>query len=157
MVHVNAAKTSAIALGVRLAVSTESFYSGSSEAPLNNRPPTPIGTRSVLKFVEKSSSDNSSTSTPNSFLSVFWDVIAQGGGGLADLYEVSSADAPINPYENFLPTSRNFFTYPGSLTVYPCDEIVSWVVFEEPVVVFAGDIDYLRDIVAASPYTITFS
>jgi carbonic anhydrase len=41
----------------------------------------------------------------------------------------------------FLPTSRATFRYAGSLTTPPCSEIVSWIVFRDPVEAGVGQIE----------------
>jgi carbonic anhydrase len=49
------------------------------------------------------------------------------------------ADPAINP-NSFLPTSRRYYRYSGSLTTPPCSETVDWLLFMEPVQVPEGDI-----------------
>lgn len=41
---------------------------------------------------------------------------------------------------DFLPQSRSYWAYNGSLTTPPCDEIVNWVVFRSPIHVNEADI-----------------
>jgi carbonic anhydrase len=45
---------------------------------------------------------------------------------------VEPPDLAINPL-NFLPTTRNYYTYMGSLTTPPCTEGVLWLVMKQPV------------------------
>lgn len=152
MVHINEPGTHALVIGVRLQATP---LNTGADSNLNNRPVTPRAERNVSKSFEPYVPPVDQYS-PNPFLSTFWDVWEQGGGGEANLYEVSAAD-DINPYADFLPEHKSFFTYSGSLTSYPCSEIVTWVVFESSLVVFPEDIDNLRRAVAASPYTITYT
>jgi len=41
----------------------------------------------------------------------------------------------------FLPSSRATYRYAGSLTTPPCSEIVSWIVFREPVEAAVGQLE----------------
>jgi len=152
MVHLNTPGTHAFVIGSRLRGTP--LYKASDDN-LNNRPTLPVGNRTLLKSSDPHAQP-ADRIAPNSFLSSFWDVWKQASGGTADLYEVTGAEA-LNPYKDFLPASKTFFTYSGSLTTYPCSEIVTWVVFEDSVVVFPEDIENLRKAVAASPYTLTFT
>jgi carbonic anhydrase len=45
---------------------------------------------------------------------------------------VEPPDVAINPL-SFLPTTRNYYTYMGSLTTPPCSEGVLWLVMKQPV------------------------
>jgi carbonic anhydrase len=49
------------------------------------------------------------------------------------------ANQPLDPAE-LLPGAGPVFRYAGSLTTPPCSEVVSWVVFERPLEVSAGQI-----------------
>jgi carbonic anhydrase len=46
----------------------------------------------------------------------------------------------LNP-ASLLPRRRQYFDYAGSLTVPPCSEVVSWIVFSEPVELSKAQID----------------
>jgi len=46
--------------------------------------------------------------------------------------DLTTVDVPVDP-DFFLPVSRKFFTYEGSLTTPPLLESVIWTVFEEPI------------------------
>lgn len=93
------------------------------------------------------------------FTAHFWDaaVASAGRPASAEVYAgeyVVEAEQAVRPYDEFLPASKNFFTYTGSLTTYPCTEGVTWIVFEEAVTVAPEDVQNLRDAVAAFPGTI---
>ena len=49
-------------------------------------------------------------------------------------------------YSDFLPDSRDYFHYKGSLTTPGYDEVVQWFVLQEPIQVPALYLDQLRDI-----------
>ncbi len=61
----------------------------------------------------------------------------------------------VNPYSQFLPASKTFYTYSGSLTTYPCTEGVTWIVFEQPVTVNSKDIANLVAATACEPHRVT--
>lgn len=100
----------------------------------------------------------------NTFLGQFWEAADIGATGqnyesgtqYSKEYEVTSTVA-VNPYKDFLPASRDFYTYSGSLTTYPCTEGVTWIVFEE--IIQIGEIDLLnmKMAIAKEPHTITLS
>jgi carbonic anhydrase len=60
------------------------------------------------------------------FEPVFWQLPRHQGD--------TAAIASVDP-TTFLPTDRGFFTYPGSLTVPPCSENVTWVLLKSPVTI----------------------
>jgi carbonic anhydrase len=70
--------------------------------------------------------------------------------------QVNSAPAAslINPYRDFLPAKKSFYTYQGSLTTFPCTEGVTWIVYTEPLIVPEDHIKKIRAAVAANPATI---
>lgn len=73
-------------------------------------------------------------------------------------FQYSVTDAPkISPYADFLPASRNYYHYMGSLTTVPCTEGVKWIVFEEPIYVSFDDVWKLRHAVSSESHTITLS
>lgn len=83
----------------------------------------------------------------NTFLQNLW---SQGSSsnvalvkGIVQVGEVDSP-TPVNPYDTFLPARRSYYTYPGSFTTPPCTEAVTWIVFDEPVMVSSDDISILR-------------
>lgn len=47
---------------------------------------------------------------------------------------------------HFLPASTSTYRYAGSLTTPPCSEIVSWIVFREPVEASIGQIETFAEI-----------
>lgn len=63
----------------------------------------------------------------------------------------------VNPYAQFLPASKTFYTYSGSLTTYPCTEGVTWIVFEQPVTVNSNDIANLVATTACEPHRLTMT
>ena len=69
-------------------------------------------------------------------------------------YEVSGVDV-INPYVEFLPADKSFYTYSGSLTTYPCTEGVTWLVFEQPMMVSTDDVKKIMASAVCEPHTIT--
>jgi len=86
----------------------------------------------------------------HSFLDNFW-AAAKAGASMAKYssrktftheYEVESA-VPLSPYVEFLPASKSFYTYSGSLTTYPCTEGVTWLVFDSPISVGRDDVTSL--------------
>lgn len=124
-----------------------------------------------LHMVHKSSSGRylvlgirmSATIAYNNFLHQFWNAAEIGAidqNYEADTkyskeYEVTNATA-VNPYSDFLPASKNFYTYSGSLTTYPCTEGITWIVFEEVVHIGNIDLENLKLAVSNQPNTITF-
>ena len=70
-------------------------------------------------------------------------------------YEISDWDTPLEPYTALLPANKAFYTYSGSLTTYPCSEGITFVVFEEPVMIGHKDLSIIRSAVANEPNTIT--
>ena len=74
----------------------------------------------------------------------------------ATMYEwdVSNAAGPVDFYRGFLPPSRAYWTYTGSLTTYPCTEGVTWIVMEQPVRISQIDLMILRSAVRLNPNTI---
>ena len=62
--------------------------------------------------------------------------------------------SPADFYRGFLPPSRAYYTYTGSLTTYPCTEGVTFIVFEQPVRISKTDLAILRASVVANPNTI---
>jgi hypothetical protein len=71
-------------------------------------------------------------------------------------YEVSGQKT-INPYTEFLPKDKTFYTYSGSLTTYPCTEGVTWIVFEEPMLVSSTDVLRIMASSACGQHTITMA
>ena len=69
-------------------------------------------------------------------------------------YEAEGQTA-INPYVEFLPRDKTFYTYSGSLTTYPCTEGVTWIVFEEPMLVGKDDVARIMAASACGTKTIT--
>lgn len=59
--------------------------------------------------------------------------------------EKKDADLDINAAE-LLPKSRQFYSYPGSLTTPPCSEGVTWLVLKTPVNMSAQHIKQIKDI-----------
>jgi carbonic anhydrase len=88
--------------------------------------------------------------TNNSFLNQFWK-----HGAYMDVNGFSTI--PLNPYSSFLPASRSYYTYTGSLTTPPCTEGLTWIVFEQPIRISRTDINLIRDSVAMTPSTIISS
>ena len=75
-------------------------------------------------------------------------------------YEASGIDAssgfgPLNPYTEFLPADHSFYTYSGSLTTYPCTEGVTWLVFEQPMLVSTDDVKKIMASSVCGAHTIT--
>ena len=69
-------------------------------------------------------------------------------------WDVSNAAGPVDFYRGFLPPSRAYWTYSGSLTTYPCTEGVTWIVMEQPVRISQNDLTILRTAVKSNPNTI---
>jgi len=69
----------------------------------------------------------------------------------------ASGQTPINPYVDFLPADKTFYTYSGSLTTYPCTEGVTWIVYEQPMMVSDVDVRRIMASSACEAHTITMS
>lgn len=52
--------------------------------------------------------------------------------------------------KDFLPTSLDYFSYPGSFTMPPCSEDVLWIVLKHPVAIHPGVIQRFRAILKAN-------
>ena len=50
----------------------------------------------------------------------------------------------INP-ANFLPPSKSYWTYLGSLTTPPLCESVTWIVFKQPIEISSVQLKVMRD------------
>eukprot|EP01041_Mallomonas_annulata_P000403 gene403-731_t len=59
----------------------------------------------------------------------------------------------FNAY-SILPKSKDYYTYMGSLTTYPCTEGVKWIVFDEAVKISSLDLQVLRGSVKLNPETV---
>lgn len=99
----------------------------------------------IAVLLEESAS--SIHNTNNSFLNQFW---KNGAYFDAEYYSTT----PLNPYTSFLPASRSYFTYTGSLTTPPCTEGVTWIIFEQSIRLSRNDIYLIRNSVATTPSTI---
>jgi carbonic anhydrase len=106
------------------------------------------------------------TTRENDFMKTFWDVSEkyynQSGSGDVDsqytyAYHVSNSAVYVDPYTHFLPASKNYFTYSGSLTTYPCTQGVTWIVFEEAIKISSADLSHIKQAVQNMPNTITLS
>ena len=91
--------------------------------------------------------ESSSSTSGNMFLRNFW---AHG----AFTASTQTAKTPINPYTDFLPGSRNFYTYMGSLSTPPCTEGVTWIVFKDIMTVSPSDLKNIHDSVKRTPHNI---
>ena len=49
---------------------------------------------------------------------------------IEDPFDVAELEEEVNPL-HFLPSSRSYFTYAGSLTTPPLHESVTWLVFQQ--------------------------
>lgn len=59
--------------------------------------------------------------------------LAQFMGNLPELKDETHTESATYNAESLLPSSKNYFTYSGSLTTPPCSEIVNWIVMENPI------------------------
>lgn len=75
----------------------------------------------------------------NTTLAPIWDAMPKTAGG-----HVSKADM-ITP-ANFLPARDVTWRYAGSLTTPPCSEIVSWIVYQDPIEASAEQIKAFADL-----------
>lgn len=64
-----------------------------------------------------------------------------------------SGIAPFNPYKAFLPSTRDYWTYSGSLTTPPCTEGVTWVFLPETLYVTPRDLMNLKNSVKYYGYS----
>ena len=114
----------------------------------------------VVSILLLSSPPSDSFTYDNSnFLDNFWKYASWNLSILSDLLSARGGMSigqlePINPYKDFMPKSSAFFHYRGSLTTPPCTEGVSWLVYEDPVLMAREDLLFLRRIVASHPNTI---
>lgn len=70
------------------------------------------------------------------------------GAILAQAPRAKGKSALAKPVDmtHFLPASTSTYRYAGSLTTPPCSEIVSWIVFREPVEASIGQIETFAEI-----------
>lgn len=80
----------------------------------------------------------------NEALSRLWNQLpkAKGQTSQASSVQVNAAE--------LLPSERQHFLYPGSLTTPPCTEGVTWMVMDEPIEMSAEQISALRSIIGTS-------
>ena len=71
-------------------------------------------------------------------------------------WEIDDAEEPLNAYKDFLPKSKSFFHYIGSLTTFPCSNGINWFLFEEPVYITTEDLANMKSAVKNQKYTLTF-
>lgn len=71
---------------------------------------------------------------PNSAVKILWDHLPHGKN------EESAAEGVTVNAADFLPASRAYYNFMGSLTTPPCSEGVTWFVLEEPINVSAKEI-----------------
>eukprot|EP01041_Mallomonas_annulata_P008987 gene8987-18597_t len=101
----------------------------------------------------------------NNILQKLWKIIQQHepNTNLKDPHEVGHAihceaksETPngLNPYA-LLPFSKDYYSYDGSLTTYPCSEGVKWIVMKEHIKASEFDIDVFRTAVMAYSKSIT--
>jgi carbonic anhydrase len=74
-------------------------------------------------------------------------------------YEIKVKDSSLalKIYSSFLPSSRDYYTYMGSLTTYPCTEGIQFIFMKDPVLVTKYDISRMRKAVSVYPKTIVNS
>jgi hypothetical protein len=117
---------------------------------------------SDLKYIATASGFVKKTCNPKSYVEAK-EISAQVAMGTSALsgackyaleYEADGMPA-INPYVDFLPADKSFYTYSGSLTTYPCSEGVTWLVFEQPMLVSENDIVKIMASSVCEPHTIT--
>lgn len=84
------------------------------------------------------------TPSNNTFLNTLW--TAGGTSTLAgsSVLVQSSSNLMLSPYETFLPARPTHYSYNGSLTVPPCSEPVTWLLYDEPVRMSQSDYFMLR-------------
>lgn len=70
-------------------------------------------------------------------------------------YKVTNYNKHLNIYKEFLPASREYYTYMGSLTTYPCTENIQWIIFSQDISISSKDLYKLKDSIAMYPNTIT--
>jgi carbonic anhydrase len=70
---------------------------------------------------------------------------------------VKNSTSAMKVYSSLLPASRDYYTYMGSLTTYPCTEGIKFVIMKEPVAVSNGDIKRTRKAVSMYPNSIVNS
>jgi len=106
----------------------------------------------------------------NSFLSEFWENeveianevkdkaskegIEEIGKELRNEQELAPTkefQAPIDPYDFFMPANRSYYMYQGSLTTPNCGMNVNWVIFHEHALISRKQLNQYRDGVANFP------
>ncbi len=98
----------------------------------------------VVGVLLEAASTQFTTPSNNTFLNTLW--IAGGTSTLAGTSVVveESSNLVLSPYETFLPGRSSHYTYNGSLTVPPCYELVTWLLYDEPVRMSQSDYFMLR-------------
>jgi hypothetical protein len=108
MVHKTDDGKNALVIGVRIVATPNP--TARFDANLDNRPVQPIGSRIIRKYQDhRKGLNEKSAQDSNTFLNSFTSIAKNSGCKLSDMFEVEGGPK-MNPYVDFLPASRNFYT-----------------------------------------------